>query len=302
MITNRFVNERVNKPIDSRLDHFTSSHNPPFLVEEKHDGERVLLEVSDKIMIANKHKTVYPENVLPKPLLKGIKKLKKGIYDAEFYSLKGNLYKFLSARAKLSRDLALAIFDILDIDNPLSYRKFLLSKNVKSTEHIHTVNYDICHTEKQIRKSFASFVSKGFEGVVVKPDSNYNDDWLKIKEQYTSDFVVLAVKKTSSWKKDRIPYTFLIGVYDNSKFRPVGNVSSGLKIAEKQAIGNFVEELKTRENNEYIYIKPEIVLEVSYHQKTKNSLREPKINCIRFDKNPKECDKLEIRNNMNLLS
>ena len=52
-------------------------------------------------------------------------------------------------------------------------------------------------------------------------------------------------------------------------------------------------DLRIREDSDYIYLRPEIVLEVEYHQNTEDGLREPKIKRIRYDKPVEECDSLE---------
>lgn len=294
-LTNSLVAKIVNKPIGEPLKRYLRRYPFPLFSEPKYDGERVLVKVSDSITIANKHKTVYPESILPQSLVLAIRQAvqREGLYDAEFYSLRGNLYKFLSARARLSEDLALAIFDIIGHTyKTLFDRKQLLKELIKPNRRIHLVRYTICHDSLQVIKAFNKAVSEGFEGVVVKPNRGYYAKWLKLKEQHTSDLVVLGVKKTDSWRKEKLPYTFLVGLHKNGSFKRIGDVSSGLTLNQREALAGFVDELRRYEDREYIYLKPELVFEVEYHQKTKNGLREPKIKRIRFDKNPKECDTL----------
>lgn len=292
MLTNSIVANTVNKPIDEPLERYLKRYPFPFFVEPKFDGERVLLEVSDTITIANKHKTVYPERILPNSLVSAIRKAihRKGKYDAEFYSLKGNLYKFLSARARLSEDLALAIWDILEFkDLKLTDRKSLLSQHITSNNRVSYVSYTICFSKAQIIGAFHRYLAEGFEGVVVKPNLGYHASWLKIKEQHTIDVAVLGIKKTDSWKKHKLPYTFLIGINENGMFKRIGDVSSGLTLSQREAISQVIPDLRQYENNEYVFVKPEIVLEVEYHQKTPNGLREPKIKRIRLDKKAEDC-------------
>lgn len=300
MLTNTIVANTVNKPIDEPLDKYLKRYPFPFFVEGKVDGERVLVEVSDTITIANKHKTVYPEHILPNSLVSAIRSAvhREGLYDAEFYSLRGNLYKFLSARARLSEDLALAIWDIIGEVDPvlkigfkdlkLIGRKKFLSQYITSNNRVSYVSYTICFSKAQIIGAFHRYLAEGFEGIVVKPNLGYYASWLKIKEQHTIDVAVLGIKKTDSWKKHKLPYTFLIGIYDNG-FKRIGDVSSGLTLAERHAIAEVIPELRQHENSEYVFVKPEIVLEVEYHQKTPNGLREPKIKKIRLDKKAENC-------------
>jgi len=291
-LTNSLVDRIVNKPIDEPLNHYLRRYPFPFFCEPKYDGERAVLQVSDTITIANKHKTVYPERILPKNLILAIREAvhREGLYDGEFYSLRGNLYQFLSARARLSEDLALVIFDILDFkDLKLIDRKDLLTRFITPNHRVSYVSYSLCFTEPQIIGAFHRYLAEGFEGIVVKPNRDYYAKWLKLKEQHSIDVVVLGVKKTDSWKKERLPYTFLVGIYTPQGFNPIGDVSSGLDLTQRRAMATYIPELSVREDSEYIYLKPQFVLEVEYHQKTPNGLREPKIKRIRFDKSVTEC-------------
>ena len=68
----------------------------------------------------------------------------------------------------------------------------------------------------------------------------------------------------------------------------VGEASSGLDYAEREAIGEIVPEIKRSTDSKYVYLEPELVFEVKFHQKTEGGLREPKILRIRYDKNPRE--------------
>ena len=300
-MNNEYVKKTVNKPIDIPLEHYLKLYHPPFFCEPKWDGERVLIQVSDRIVIANKHHSIYEEEILPERLIQAIRKAftVNGIYDAEFFSLKGNLYDFLSARANLTDDLALAIWDIItdfktDFRNiKLEERKGFLKDAVQTNDRVILVESELCSNKEEILRFFEDSLEEGFEGIVVKPNSNYYAKWLKIKEQYTDDFAVLGVKKTESYLKDGIPFTFLVGIYQNGKWIPIGDVSSGLSYNEREAIAEFIDELKIREDRNYIYFKPDLVFEVEYHQKTENGLREPKIKRIRFDKAPTECRTLQ---------
>ena len=295
MLSNRQVAQTVNKPVDEPLDRYLKRYPFPFFSEPKYDGERVLVEVSESITIANMRKTVYPEKILPRELVLSIREAvhREGTYDGEFYSSRGNLYKFLSARARLSTDLALAIWDIMDHkDHSPIDRKALLSEYINPNRRVAYVPYTVCYSKSQIVGSFHRYLAEGFEGIVVKPNRPYYAKWLKLKEQHTSDMAVLGVKKTDSWRKERLPYTFLMGIYENSSFKRIGDVSSGLTLNQRGAIAEVVSELRTYENSDYVFLKPELVFEVEYHQRTENGLREPKIKRIRFDKNPKECDKI----------
>jgi len=215
------------------------------------------------------------------------------ILDGEFISLEGDLYDFLSARARMDERLALRIWDILsiDLDKPLSERKRFLEENMRQTERVSLVPYKICSSKAEIHRYFSEVVNRGYEGIVLKPDAGYYSQWLKLRKLHTVDVVILGIKKTDEWNRNGVPATFLIGYYDPEAkaFKRLGDVSSGLTLREKEAIGEVGKTIQVGEDKDYVYLKPAFVIEVAYQEKRESGLRFPKIQRIRFDKRPEDC-------------
>lgn len=190
------------------------------------------------------------------------------------------------------------VFDVLSKESngdlrvaTLSQRKQVLAKLIIPNDRVFLIDYDLCYSTQEIKTVFDRRVREGFEGVVVKPDRCYRAKWLKLKKEETLDVAVLGVKKTKLWLEQAVPQTFLVGFYDDvfQTFRRFGYVSSGLTFHEKNAIGELVPDLKVREDRKNVYLKPFVVLEISYQERLKNGFRHPRILRIRLDKSPKEC-------------
>jgi ATP-dependent DNA ligase len=284
------IKEIINKPKQITLDKLK---NGKYFIEPKIDGERVLIfKDGNEILIHNKYNTVYSKEVMPK-LFSILEKsiLRNCILDAEFYYKGGDLYDFLSARNEDNDNLSLSIFDILQLDNEavryknLSERKEILSKIIIENERISLMPYNIvyCPPKDAIKKIFDDYVQKGYEGIVIKPDSFYYAEWYKMKKTETTYAVILGIKKTNSWIENRLAQTFLIGDKD---LKPLGYVSSGLSLNEKSAISEVIDRIKINEDEENIYVKPLIVLEIEYQSREENGLRHPRIRRLRLDLSP----------------
>lgn len=279
------------------------------------DGERIIASINgDRVVIANCHNSIYTEKSLPSDLVQDLRKAFNipVVLDGEFISLEGDLYDFLSARAKMDDRLAIRVWDTLTLglDQPLSRRRAYLEANMRQTERIQLVPQTVCHSKSEILNCFEKTTQEGYEGIVVKPNLGYYAQWLKLRPQHTQDLVILAIKKTEEWMRSGVPATFLMGYYDPSTqtFKRLGDVSSGLTLKEKKLIGEVASTTKTGEDKDYLYVQPAIVTEVAYYEKREKGLRFPKLQRLRFDKKPKDCffliwgDKKECRNRKGLRS
>lgn len=248
-----------------------------------------------RLVIANKHNSVYTEEDLPSELTRDLKFAfnQPVILDGEFISLEGDLYDFLSARAKMDERLAVKVWDVLSVDlnAPLSQRKKFLEDNMTQTEKVTLVPYEVCESKGEVLNYFNKTVQQGYEGIVLKPDLGYYAQWLKLRKTHTLDVVILGIKKTDEWLRNRVPATFLVGYYDPeaAAFKRLGDVSSGLTLREKEVIGEVGLSIRTAEDKDYLYLKPAFVIEISYHERRKKGLRFPRIERIRFDKRAEDC-------------
>ncbi|MDQ0197703.1 DNA ligase D [Neobacillus ginsengisoli] len=125
------------------------------------------------------------------------------------------------------------------------------------------------------------------EGIVAKyknspwEEGKRSTQWLKYKNwKYVSCFVT-SYDKTNGY--------FYLGVYNNKKIHPIGQVLFGFKPEEKQALQQTIKQNLQREDSQFIYVLPAICLEVKYLELYENQLREPHFDRFRFDLEPSEC-------------
>jgi bifunctional non-homologous end joining protein LigD len=125
------------------------------------------------------------------------------------------------------------------------------------------------------------------EGIVAKQKNSIWEEgkrstqWLKYKNwKYVSCFVT-AYDKTNGY--------FYVGVFKNNEVNVIGQVLFGFTADEKQALQKIIKENKRDEDQQYIYVKPAICLEVKYLELYENQLREPHFDRFRFDLEPLDC-------------
>lgn len=278
MRINKLVDKLINKPIKDKAVFF-NRWKPPYVVEPKYDGERVLLiKTDEQIYMANRHNFIYTPDEYPS-LFKPFNHLPhRTILDGELISTRGNLYTFLRDRIRFRDHLKLIVFDILMMDGedkrplPLLERKDLID-HLLPTE---SIEYHLADSREQAEWLFSRYVEEGYEGVVVKSNTPYTarNSWLKIKETETIDVIVTAIAETPNYIKTGTPESFEIAVYNGDKLTPLGRVSSGRP------------EIKRT-------IKVGDVIEVEYQEVIRNgssiSLRHPRIIRIRYDKPQRDC-------------
>ncbi|WP_309492658.1 hypothetical protein [Candidatus Hecatella orcuttiae] len=106
----------------------------------------------------------------------------------------------------------------------------------------------------------------------------------------------MAAAKTPGSKRGGPFNSYLVGLYEDKNLRPLSKVSSGLERKVREIITKLIPLLKTGEDREYVYIQPKIVVEVAYHSRVKDGLREPRLVKVRFDKPPEECTTNQLPN------
>ena len=267
---------------------FFTTFQPPFYIQPKLDGERVfLINVDGETIIANRRrwfKNVSDKFDIPRNC----------VLDGELMAISGDFYDFLSAKSKDDwNKLMVYVFDVPSLgDLKLSDRLDWIEENLKESSNLRIIDFYNAYSETEALELAKYFIDKGFEGAVIKADAPYiQGSWLKIKKNETLDVVILGIRKTRGLHQG-IPESFLIGLFDNEKGKWIrlGHVSSGLSKIEKMALLKTAMDLLVEdEDQEYIYLKPEIVLEIEYQEFLEHSFRSPRIKRIRWDKNPREC-------------
>jgi DNA ligase-1 len=204
--------------------------------------------------------------------------------------------------------LRLHLFDVLYldgcllIDEPYGERWRLLMEVCPSellAERI--VTGDVGEAEEFLRTAMEA----GHEGLMVKRlDSGYTPGvrgkgWFKIKPVETLDLVIVAADwgygRRTGWLSN-----YHLAARDGNEYRVIGKTFKGLTDEEFGWMTQRLQELKTRETPQTVYVKPEIVVEIAFneiqrspHYRSGYALRFARVNRIRGDKKPKDADTLD---------
>jgi len=198
-------------------------------------------------------------------------------------------------------------FDILFLNGQelvklplLKRREYLL--NVVPTEYI--VDGTDCRSDVDLMQFYEEALKKKFEGIVIKNlNSPYEIGqrtytWLKLKPE--RDTIDCAIVKALYGKGTRAGWysSFLLAVRDplEKRLYTIGKVAS-LSEETMSALRTIIDDTKTSEDSEGVFVKPSIVVEVTYQeiQETDEytsgfALRVPKVIRFRTDKTINEID------------
>ena len=261
MILKTLVEDYGNHPI-TEPERFYSKYDPPYHVQPKLDGMRVfLVRVGDRCLAVNRRGYYFDYRV----------DVEEGVYDGEMMGFS----PFNKTGVKL------VLFDLVVEDLSLSERLRLLRERVRPSSRLEVIEDVVAWSREEVEALAKRYMERGFEGVVVKADVEYyaKDSWLKIKRRETLDMVIVAVKKTKSLLEYGIPESFRVRLGDLET-----DVASGLSKGDKARLLRLLKPIG--EDDHYIYVKPEILLEIEFQEKSENGLRHPRILRVRVDKPP----------------
>ncbi|MGB9779190.1 MAG: ATP-dependent DNA ligase, partial [Candidatus Bathyarchaeales archaeon] len=201
-------------------------------------------------------------------------------------------------------------FDILFLNGqelvslPLSSRRKYLLEVVPAEYIVDGVD---CQSDVELMRFYEEALKKKFEGIVVK---NLNAPyeigqrtytWLKLKPERDTIDCTIVKALYGKGKRAGLYSSFLLAIRDptEKKLYTIGKVSN-LPEEAMDAIRTIVENTKTGEDEEGVFVKPSLVAEVTYQeiQETDEytsgfALRVPKIVRFRTDKTVNETDSIE---------
>jgi DNA ligase-1 len=201
-------------------------------------------------------------------------------------------------------------FDILFLNGreltslPLSERRKYLVEVVPQEYLAEGVE---CQNEVELMRFYDEALRKGFEGIVVKDlNSPYEMGqrtytWLKLKPERDTIDCTIVKALYGKGRRAGLYSSFLLAVRHPTEKRlyTIGKVSN-LPEQTMDALSTIVEKTKTSEDDEGVFVKPTVVVEVTYQeiQETDEyisgyALRVPKIVRFRTDKTIDEIDTLE---------
>jgi len=190
------------------------------------------------------------------------------------------------------------------VDLTLSMRRKYLLEVVPAEYLVDGID---CQNEVELMRFYEEALKKKFEGIVVKNlNSPYEigqrtHTWLKLKPERDTIDCTIVKALYGKGKRAGLYSSFLLAVHDPSekKLYTIGKVSN-LPEETMDALRTIVEDTKTSEDDEGVFVKPSIVVEVTYQeiQETDEhtsgfALRVPKIVRFRMDKTVDEIDSVE---------
>lgn len=206
--------------------------------------------------------------------------------------------------------LKLYLFDVIYlngrqlIDEPYSKRWGELEKIAKGVELAPRI---ITSSSSEAEEFMKKAVEEGHEGVVAKAlNSPYTPGargnlWFKLKTADYLDLVIVGAQwgygRRTGWLSD---YFLAALDEETGSYEIIGKTFKGLTDEEFEEMTKRLLELKTGEEDNTVWVKPEIVVEVAYSEiqrspkyKSGFALRFARITRIRSDKPPSEADTLK---------
>ena len=266
-------------------------YSDDYLYEVKFDGIRALIYIkNNNIIIKSRNNTllndIFPELINIKYLVK-----KECILDGEIILMEKNKESFDKLKTRMNTKIPKKIeyykenypvtficFDILyenkDLTNlPLIKRKEILNKYKDNDFFVKSRIFD------DGIKLFKIIINKNLEGIVAKKkDSKYYPDkrtreWIKIKRLCESDYYICGYRELEN------VVSLILGEKINNKYTFVSKVILGKKREEYKQIKKCEKTKKYLTDfneEEYIYIKPDLICSITYLEKTNNNhLRHP---------------------------
>jgi bifunctional non-homologous end joining protein LigD len=219
-------------------------------------------------------------------------------------------------RSEADGQLVFYLFDVLWLDGkdlmnlPLSERRKILQSIVPKNHDIikKSETFDIPGAEL-----FTMTDKLGLEGIIAKKANSLyipgtrSKDWLKIKTEKRQEAIIGGYTKNENTSKQFS--ALLLGVYENGEFVSIGPVGTGFTNDLQSEIVRkckplIIRECPFREVPDYnkpsrfrpnppkatvTWVKPEIVCEISYREKTKDgAVRHPSFKGLREDKNARD--------------
>jgi DNA ligase-1 len=285
-----------------------------FSLEYKYDGVRVQIHKRrDEVKIFSRNLLDLTENLedLTDKVKENFNEFNEIILEGELLGFTEHgknlsfqdLMSVIFRKEKLKKiNLNVFLFDILylngeDLTNFPLYKRVEILDRVK--RDFNRTKYLIPKDKVEAQKFYENSLKEGYEGVMAKDLNGIYQSgrrgklWLKLKKVETLDLVILKAfwgyGRRVNWLSDYMLYCLS---EDKSRFLPLGKTFKGLSDKEFEEVTKRLLEIKEREINGGIMVKPKIVVEVGFDdiQKSKKyesgyALRFARILRFREDKN-----------------
>ena len=158
---------------------------------------------------------------------------------------------------------------------------------------------------KEAERFLEQAIQEGHEGLMAKRlNSRYSPgargkNWYKLKQVETLDVVIAAADWGSGRRRGWLS-NYHLSVWDGEEYLVIGKTFKGLTDDEFRWMTDHLQNIREKESEYTVYVKPELVVEVAFneiqrspHYKSGYALRFARITRIRTDKAANEADTLE---------
>ncbi len=188
------------------------------------------------------------------------------------------------------------------IDDPYSKRWSILEKIAPEKYHTKRI---ITSDPSKAQELMTQAIEAGHEGLMAKRlDSPYSPgargkNWYKLKPVETLDVVIVAADWGSGRRRGWLS-NYHLGVWNGEEYLVIGKTFKGLTDEEFKWMTEHLQQLRVRESEYTVHVKPELVVEVAFneiqqspHYKSRYALRFARITRIRTDKDAQDADTLQ---------
>lgn len=268
------------------------------IVEQKVDGQTGLLDfANDTTQFGTLGGVIYSEL----PVLDEIKKILKGlgfkhatmVGEMAGYE-NGKIIPFNQTESIIKNPKADKTkvhwfpYQIIEIDgkefSTTSFETYMetwpqLKKMFRGAKYVHPVE-----DSEDIRASWDKLVLKEKnEGIVVRTDDN---KVYKCKPDFNYDLVIVAVgsKKGKNWPKKQIGMTLMAFMDKDKIFRTAGHIGTGWSLEQSQELFKWAQANKAGEDDTYVWVKPQRVVEVKWERTTIKEMPSYKYSAGKYEK------------------
>lgn len=147
--------------------------------------------------------------------------------------------------------------------------------------------------EDDFHQLWEQVVANGGEGIVAKLKNSKWDEgkrttqWLKYKNWRKVECFITQYEKANGY--------FHVGVYHGEKVVPIGLFKHGMELEEREVLLSVMRLNSTKEDAQFIYVKPAICVEIKCLGLHEGTLREPYFSKFLLNHLPNECTLTKLK-------
>jgi len=132
---------------------------------------------------------------------------------------------------------------------------------MNGSTRIYPIPYKVCATRIEILTLYNQYLAMGYEGIVARAQGKI----FKVKPIRSIDCVLTGINKRDKLKRNQITSLKLAVMDERGRYIDLGDVASGIDLQLRDYLKKLLD-FKVGEDQDTIYIRPFVVLEVEYQE------------------------------------